>query len=113
MVSSYTIKLSVSRPNSRFHEWIEYERDISNQDFAAIAIGLFAGSTMQSTCAIAIGNGTASRETEALVKKIKFDRSLQVFIVSEDGASIYSASKVAREEFPQFDVTVRGAISIG
>jgi len=63
--------------------------------------------------AIAIGNGTASRETEALVKKIKFDRSLQVFIVSEDGASIYSASKVAREEFPQFDVTVRGAISIG
>ena len=63
--------------------------------------------------AIAIGNGTASRETEAMVKKIKFSRNLQVFIVSEDGASVYSASKVAREEFPQYDVTVRGAVSIG
>lgn len=63
--------------------------------------------------AIAVGNGSASRETESLVKRIKFDRSLQVFIVSEDGASIYSASKVAREEFPQYDITVRGAISIG
>jgi len=63
--------------------------------------------------AIAIGDGTASRETEAFIKKITFDRPLQVFVVSEDGASIYSASKVARDEFPQFDVTVRGAISIG
>jgi protein Tex len=63
--------------------------------------------------AIAIGNGTASRETEAMVKRIKFSRNLQVFIVSEDGASVYSASKVAREEFPQYDVTVRGAVSIG
>ncbi|OYU84119.1 MAG: RNA-binding transcriptional accessory protein [Flavobacterium sp. BFFFF2] len=63
--------------------------------------------------AIAIGNGTASRETEALVKNTGFDRDLQVFVVSEAGASVYSASKVAREEFPTFDVTVRGAISIG
>ncbi len=63
--------------------------------------------------AIAIGDGTASRETEAFIKKINFDRTLQVFVVSEDGASIYSASKVAREEFPQYDVTVRGAVSIG
>lgn len=63
--------------------------------------------------AIAIGNGTASRETEAFVKKVKFDRDLQVFVVNESGASIYSASKVAREEFPGYDVTVRGAVSIG
>jgi len=62
---------------------------------------------------IAIGNGTASRETEYFIKRLKFDRKLEVFIVSEDGASIYSASKVAREEFPQYDVTVRGAVSIG
>ena len=63
--------------------------------------------------AVAIGNGTASRETEQFIKKLHFDRDLQVFVVSEDGASIYSASKVAREEFPQYDVTVRGAVSIG
>ncbi|NER13266.1 S1 RNA-binding domain-containing protein [Leptobacterium flavescens] len=63
--------------------------------------------------AIAIGNGTASRETEAFVKRIAFDRDLQVFVVNESGASVYSASKVAREEFPNFDVTVRGAVSIG
>lgn len=63
--------------------------------------------------AISIGNGTASRETEAFIKKIAFDRSLQVFVVSEAGASVYSASKVAREEFPNYDVTVRGAVSIG
>ncbi|PIB33006.1 RNA-binding transcriptional accessory protein [Gaetbulibacter sp. 5U11] len=63
--------------------------------------------------AIAIGNGTASRETEALVKKIKFKNDIQVFVVSEAGASIYSASKIAREEFPNYDVTVRGSVSIG
>lgn len=63
--------------------------------------------------AIAIGNGTASRETEAFIKKLHFDRELRVYVVSEDGASIYSASKIAREEFPQYDVTVRGAVSIG
>lgn len=63
--------------------------------------------------AIAIGNGTASRETEAFIKKIAFDRDLQVFVVNESGASVYSASKIARTEFPTFDVTVRGAVSIG
>lgn len=62
--------------------------------------------------AIAIGNGTASRETESLVKHISFDREVRVYVVSEDGASIYSASSLAREEFPQYDVTVRGAVSI-
>lgn len=63
--------------------------------------------------AIAIGNGTASRETEEFITHIRYDRKVQVFVVSENGASIYSASKVAREEFPQYDVTVRGAVSIG
>ncbi|HBL78297.1 MAG: RNA-binding transcriptional accessory protein [Bacteroidetes bacterium GWF2_42_66] len=63
--------------------------------------------------AIAIGNGTASRETEQFIKRLHFDREMRVFVVSEDGASIYSASKIARDEFPQYDVTVRGAISIG
>jgi len=63
--------------------------------------------------AIAIGNGTASRETEQLIRRIHFKNDIQVFVVSEAGASIYSASKVAREEFPNYDVTVRGAISIG
>ena len=63
--------------------------------------------------AIAIGNGTASRETERLVKNIRFNKDIQVFIVNEAGASIYSASKIARDEFPNFDVTVRGAVSIG
>ncbi len=65
------------------------------------------------TEAIAIGNGTASRETEQFIKWIKFDKDIQVFVVSEAGASIYSASKTAREEFPDYDVTVRGAVSIG
>lgn len=63
--------------------------------------------------AIAIGNGTASRETERFVTSQRYDREAQVFVVSEDGASIYSASKIARDEFPEYDVTVRGAVSIG
>ena len=63
--------------------------------------------------AIAIGNGTASRETEAFIKKLHYNREVRVYVVSEDGASVYSASSVARQEFPQYDVTVRGAISIG
>jgi len=63
--------------------------------------------------AIAIGNGTASRETEAFITSLRFDREVQVFVVSENGASIYSASKIARDEFPEYDVTVRGAVSIG
>lgn len=63
--------------------------------------------------AIAIGNGTAGRETEQLVQNTRYDRQIQVFVVSENGASIYSASKIARDEFPDYDVTVRGAVSIG
>lgn len=63
--------------------------------------------------AIAIGNGTASRETEFFIKKIAFDKPVQVFVVNEAGASVYSASKIAREEFPNYDVTVRGSVSIG
>ncbi len=63
--------------------------------------------------AIAIGNGTASRETEAFIRLVRFDKEIQVFMVNESGASIYSASAIAREEFPQYDVTVRGAVSIG
>ena len=63
--------------------------------------------------AISIGNGTAGRETEFFIKKIAFDKPIQVFVVSEAGASIYSASKIARDEFPNYDVTVRGAVSIG
>jgi uncharacterized protein len=63
--------------------------------------------------AIAIGNGTASRETENMVKSIKFKTEVAIFVVSEDGASVYSASAIARQEFPDFDVTVRGSVSIG
>lgn len=63
--------------------------------------------------AIAIGNGTASRDTEQFIKRMQFSRDLEVFVVSEAGASIYSASKIARDEFPNYDVTVRGAVSIG
>ncbi|MCK8523348.1 RNA-binding transcriptional accessory protein [Aquimarina sp. D1M17] len=63
--------------------------------------------------AIGIGNGTAARETEAFIKKIPFESTIQVFMVNESGASVYSASKIARAEFPNYDVTVRGAVSIG
>ena len=63
--------------------------------------------------AIAIGNGTAGRETEYFIKGVRFDRKLNVYVVNEAGASVYSASKIAREEFPNYDVTVRGAVSIG
>lgn len=63
--------------------------------------------------AIAIGNGTAGRETETFIQNLHYDRNVQVFVVSENGASVYSASKIAREEFPEYDVTVRGAVSIG
>ena len=63
--------------------------------------------------AIAIGDGTAGRETESLVKHVRFDRELEVYVVREDGASIYSASAIARKEFPNYDVTVRGSVSIG
>lgn len=62
--------------------------------------------------AIAVGNGTASRETEEFLKRQTFHQDVQIFVVSEQGASIYSASKIARDEFPEYDVTVRGAVSI-
>ncbi len=63
--------------------------------------------------AIAVGNGTAGRETEDFIRKIRFDRDIMAVMVNENGASVYSASSVAREEFPEYDVTVRGAVSIG
>lgn len=63
--------------------------------------------------AIALGNGTASRETERFLRSVEFPRKVEIFVVSEDGASVYSASKIARDEFPEYDVTVRGAVSIG
>jgi len=63
--------------------------------------------------AVAIGNGTAGRETEQFIQNTPFDREVKLFVVSENGASIYSASKIARDEFPNYDVTVRGAVSIG
>jgi uncharacterized protein len=63
--------------------------------------------------AIAIGNGTAGRETESLIRNMRFQKEVQVYIVNEAGASVYSASQVARDEFPQYDVTVRGSVSIG
>ena len=63
--------------------------------------------------AIAIGNGTGSRETERFVRAAGLPASIQVLVVSESGASVYSASEAAREEFPEHDVTVRGAVSIG
>jgi uncharacterized protein len=63
--------------------------------------------------AIAIGNGTAGRETEQLIRRIQFDRKLRAIMVNENGASVYSSSKLAREEFPEYDITVRGAVSIG
>ena len=63
--------------------------------------------------AIAIGNGTASRETERFITNLRYEKEVKVFVVSESGASVYSASKIARDEFPEYDVTVRGAVSIG
>ena len=84
-------------------------RNESRQAAAKIA-ALVAAYDIQ---AIAIGNGTAGRETENFIRNIRYDRKIQVFVVSESGASIYSASPIAREEFPGYDITVRGAVSIG
>ena len=83
-----------------------------NQSIEAIKKIIFLVNTYKID-AIAIGNGTASRETEQLIKKIQFTNNVDVFVVSEAGASIYSASKIARDEFPNYDVTVRGSVSIG
>lgn len=85
----------------------------SNNQMYEAAVELAGLITKFKIEAIAIGNGTASRETEAFVKKLKLPSSIQVIMVNESGASIYSASEVAREEFPNEDVTVRGAVSIG
>jgi uncharacterized protein len=83
------------------------------EDFKMSAKKLTSMVEMYKIEAVAIGNGTASRETESFIKKLHFDRELRVYVVSEDGASVYSASSIARQEFPQYDVTVRGAVSIG
>lgn len=94
------------------HNETIYPHPPQNQEHEAIA-KLHALIETYGIEAIAIGDGTAGRETEKMVKRMKFRSDLEVFMVSEDGASVYSASDVAREEFPQYDVTVRGAISIG
>lgn len=83
------------------------------EDFKMAAKKLSSMVEMYKIEAVAIGNGTASRETESFIKRLHFDRELRVYMVNEDGASVYSASSVARQEFPQYDVTVRGAVSIG
>ena len=89
-----------------------YPHAPQNQSIEAIKKISFLADTYKIE-AIAIGNGTASRETEQLVKKIQFKNEVEIFVVSEAGASIYSASKIARDEFPNYDVTVRGSVSIG
>ena len=94
------------------HNETIYPHPPQNNSIAAIKI-ISSLSEAYNIEAIAIGNGTASRETEALIRKILFKHDIQVFVVSEAGASIYSASKIARDEFPNYDVTVRGSVSIG
>jgi len=94
------------------HNEAIYPHSGMKEQFAAMSKVTALVEQYKADC-IAIGNGTASRETERFVKKIRFDRDIKVYIVSESGASIYSASDVAREEFPEYDVTVRGAVSIG
>jgi len=83
------------------------------EDFKMAAKKLTSMVEMYKIEAVAIGDGTASRETESFIKRLHFDRELRVYMVNEDGASVYSASTIARQEFPQYDVTVRGAVSIG
>lgn len=94
------------------HNETIYPHPPQGQDKAAMAkiSSLVAAYKIE---AVAIGNGTAGRETEQLIQRMRFEKPVQVFVVSESGASVYSASKIAREEFPQYDVTVRGAVSIG
>ena len=94
------------------HNETIYPHAPQNQDKQAMAkiSSLIAAYKMD---AVAIGNGTAGRETEQLMMRMRFEKPLQVFVVSESGASVYSASKIARDEFPNYDVTVRGAVSIG
>lgn len=93
-------------------KFLHYENVFPLRDAAHASKQLVAMARDYGVEAIAIGNGTASRETENFIRGIDFGRSIDVFVVSEDGASVYSASKSARDEFPDLDVTVRGAISI-
>lgn len=93
-------------------KFLHYENVFPLRDAAHASKQLVAMARDYGVEAIAIGNGTASRETENFIRGIDFGRSVDVFVVSEDGASVYSASKSARDEFPDLDVTVRGAISI-
>lgn len=94
------------------HNETIYPHSGIKEEFAAMNKVTSLVEQYKSDC-IAIGNGTASRETERFIKKIRFNKDIKVYIVSESGASIYSASEVAREEFPEYDITVRGAVSIG
>ena len=95
------------------HHTVLYATAGSNNQLYEAAVELTTLVTKYKIEAIAIGNGTASRETEAFVRKLKLPSSIPVIMVNESGASVYSASEVAREEFPNEDVTVRGAVSIG
>lgn len=94
------------------HNEVIYPNPPQN-DFRASAIKVSRLVESYKIEAIAVGNGTASRETEKFLSSIRYPHNVQVFIVNENGASIYSASKIARDEFPNYDVTVRGAVSIG
>ena len=102
----------LSKQGDLVHNENIYPHAPQNQSIEAIKKISFLADTYKIE-AIAIGNGTASRETEQLVKKIQFKNEVEIFVVSEAGASIYSASKIARDEFPNYDVTVRGSVSIG
>jgi uncharacterized protein len=95
------------------HHTVLYATAGSNNQLYEAAVELTGLVTKYKVEAIAIGNGTASRETEAFVRKLKLPTSIPIIMVNESGASVYSASEVAREEFPTEDVTVRGAVSIG
>ncbi len=102
----------INKNGDLLHNTTIYPHPPQSQDFEAMGTIKSLVDKFQIT-AIAVGNGTAGRETMALCKKIKFDFPLEVYLVNENGASIYSASAIAREEFPDKDVTVRGAVSIG
>ncbi|MFB9055483.1 Tex family protein [Mariniflexile ostreae] len=102
----------LDRQGRLLHNETIYPHPPKNESIAAIK-KLSTLSETYNIEAIAIGNGTASRDTEAIVKKVPFKNDVQIFVVSEAGASIYSASKIARDEFPDYDVTVRGSVSIG
>ncbi|MBK1882048.1 RNA-binding transcriptional accessory protein [Luteolibacter pohnpeiensis] len=103
----------LDRSGKLLHHTVLYATAGSNNQLYESATELLAMVKKYDIEAIAIGNGTASRETEAFVRKLKLPASIPVITVNESGASIYSASDVAREEFPDQDVTVRGAVSIG